>query len=232
MVRANASSNCKLELSFGLSKPPGYPDCIGSSGLGTAKDELSCERCNVSRNVVSVPPTHCKIHLCVRADERSHEIILIKSVFSANYFKGRRVCNDAPQTSANDVARRASILSYMPAALNIPSERHSRHKGQREASRKTKSIASHRFLRFIRAAFHMVEREEAENAQVLPSDSASWLRGPRRQCTFAFSRAPRSDVEPEATCFRHSKYRRHWRVHGSVTRYPRWLDWRRGPCRP
>jgi len=65
----------------------------------------------------------------VRADERSHKIILIKAVFSTNYLKGGRVGNDAPQTSANDVTCRASILSYMPAALDISSEGHSRHKG-------------------------------------------------------------------------------------------------------
>lgn len=111
-------------------------------------NELSRERCNVSCNVVSIPTTHRKIHLGVRADERRHEIILIKFIFSTNYLKGRRFCNDTPQTSANDVACRASILSYMPAALNIPSERWSRHKRQREASKKTKSIALHKVLHF------------------------------------------------------------------------------------
>jgi hypothetical protein len=111
------------------------------------RNELSRERCNVSSDVVSIPPTHRKIHLRVRADERRHEIILVKSVFSTNDLKGRRVCNDAPQTSANDMACRASILSYMPAALNIPSEGYGRHKGQRDASSKTKSIALHEVLR-------------------------------------------------------------------------------------
>jgi hypothetical protein len=91
--------------------------------------QLSCERCDVSGNVVSIPPTHHKIHLCMRTDERGQKIIFIKSVFSTNYLKGRRVCNDSPQSSANDVACCALILSYLPAALNVPSERHSRHKG-------------------------------------------------------------------------------------------------------
>jgi hypothetical protein len=84
----------------------------------------------------------------VRADERRHEIILVKSVFSTNYLKGRRICDDAPRTPANDVACRASILSYTPAMLNIPSERHSRHKEQRDASSKTNSIALHKALHF------------------------------------------------------------------------------------
>jgi hypothetical protein len=84
----------------------------------------------------------------VGADERRQEIILIKSVFPTNCLEGRSVCNDASQTSANDVACRASILSYMPASINIPSERCSRHKGQREASKKTKSIAPHKVLHF------------------------------------------------------------------------------------
>jgi hypothetical protein len=94
----------------------------------TIRNELSRERCDVRSNVFSVSPTHRKIHLCVRANERRQEIILIKSVPSTNYLKGRRVCNDAPQATANNMACRASILSYMPAALNIPSERHGRHK--------------------------------------------------------------------------------------------------------
>jgi hypothetical protein len=123
---------------------------------------LSRELCDISSNVVSVPPTHREIHLCVRADERSHKIILIKSVFSTNYLKGRRVSNDAPQTSANDMAGRTTILSYMPTALDIPSGRHHRHKGQREASRKSESIASHKFLRLTRAAFHIVLLVERE----------------------------------------------------------------------
>jgi hypothetical protein len=112
---------------------------------GQVLNELSCERCNVSGNVVGIPPTHCKIHLCVRAHERGHEVVFIKSVFSTNYLKRRRVCDDAPETSANDVARRATILSYMPPTLNISGERHSRHKGQHEANSKTNSITSHKF---------------------------------------------------------------------------------------
>jgi hypothetical protein len=95
------------------------------------------------------------------ADEGRHEIILAKSVFSTNYLKRRRVCDDASRTSADDVTCRASILSYMPATLDIPSERRSGQKGQRETN-KTKSVASHIFLRLIRAAFQaalLVERE-------------------------------------------------------------------------
>jgi len=65
----------------------------------------------------------------MRANERRQKIIFIKSVFSTNYLKGRRVRNDASQSSANDVACCALILSYLPAALSVPSERHSRHKG-------------------------------------------------------------------------------------------------------
>jgi hypothetical protein len=113
-----------------------------------SRNELSRERCNVGSNVISVPTAHRKIHLCVRADECGHEIILIKSVFSTNYLKGRRVRNCAPQTSANDVACRASILSYMPASLNIPSICRSCRKGQRKASSKAKGIVSHKIPPF------------------------------------------------------------------------------------
>jgi hypothetical protein len=113
------------------------------------KNGLSRERCDVSSDVVSILPTHRKIHLGVRAGERRHEIILVESVFATNYLKGRRVCDDTPRTPANDVACRASILSYMPATFNIPSGRHSRHKEQRDASTKTNSIALHKALRFL-----------------------------------------------------------------------------------
>jgi hypothetical protein len=170
--------------------PPRYPDCAGSSGSTNCQgNELSRERCNVSGNVVSVPPTHCKIHLCMRADERCHEVILIKSVFSTNYLKGRRVCDDAPRTSANDVACRASILSYMPAVLDISSEGHSRHKGQPEASRKSKSIASHEFLHLIRAAFRSTDFARQSSSRRLRSFSFSSLTTriaafkPQRNCS-------------------------------------------------
>jgi hypothetical protein len=59
-------------------------------------NELSRECCNVSSDVVSILPTHRKIHLRVWADERRHEIILVKSVFSTNNLKGRRVRDDTP----------------------------------------------------------------------------------------------------------------------------------------
>jgi hypothetical protein len=107
-------------------------------------NQLSRERCDIGSNVVSIPSTHRKIHLCVWADERCHEIILAKSVFSTNYLKGRRVRHDAPRTSANDVTCRASILSDMPATLDIPSERRSRHKEHRDASSKTKPFTLHK----------------------------------------------------------------------------------------
>jgi hypothetical protein len=108
---------------------------------------LSRERHNVGRDIFSLTPTHRKIHLRVRTNERSHKIILVESVFATNYFKGRRVCDDAPRTSANDVTGRTSILSYMPATLNVPSERRSRYKQQRDASSKTKSTTLHKVLR-------------------------------------------------------------------------------------
>jgi hypothetical protein len=173
-----------------------------------SRNALSRERCNVRSNVISVPTTHRKIHLCMRADERGHEIILVKSVFSTNYLKGRRVCNDAPQTSANDVACRASILSYMPAALNIPSICHSRRKGQRKASSKAKSIVSHKFLRLIRAAFHIVL--EADRTQVCPPlplpDHAAYA-------LFISSKgAPGFQRQAKAMCLRHSKCRQYSRT--------------------
>jgi len=143
--------------------------------LGQTLNELPRERCNVSGNVVSVPPTHRKIHLCVRADERRHEIILVKSVLSTNYLKGRRVCDDAPRTSANNVTCRASILSYMPATLDIPRGCHSRYKQRRDAGNKTKSITLHKVLRLIRAVLHAAEREK-RTGWTSPFPSASWSR--------------------------------------------------------
>jgi hypothetical protein len=128
--------------------PADYFDCAGSPDPGTVKDsELSPERCNVGGDIFSVAPTHRKIHLRMRADECSHEIILAKSIFSANYLKRRRVCDDAPRTSTNDVTCRASILSYVPPTLNIPSERRSGHQQRRDASSKTKRITLHNVLR-------------------------------------------------------------------------------------
>jgi hypothetical protein len=116
--------------------------------LGTIEEtSLPRERYNVGRDIFSLTPTHRKIHLCVRTNERSHEIILVESVFATNYFKGRRVCDDAPRTSANDVTCRASILSYMPATLNVSSERRCRYKQQRDASSKTKTTTLHKVLR-------------------------------------------------------------------------------------
>jgi hypothetical protein len=119
------------------------------NGSNEKRNKLSRERCNVSSDIVSVPPTHRKIHLRMRASERSHEIILIKSIFSTNHLKRRRVCDDAPRTPANKVTCGASFLSYMPATLNIPGEGHSRHRQQRDGSSKTNSIALHKDPPFL-----------------------------------------------------------------------------------
>jgi hypothetical protein len=118
--------------------------------------------------------------------ERRHEIILVKSVFSTNYLKGRRVCYYASQTSANDVARRASILSYLPAALNIPSICHSRGKGQRKASSKAKSIVSHKIPPFNQRS--VPYRGEGNRTQIcppipLPDHAANASSSPQKRAT-------------------------------------------------
>jgi len=186
--------------------------------------ELSHERCDISSNIVGVRPTHRKIHLSVRADERWHKVIFIKPILSTYYLKGWGVCNNAPQTTTNDVACRASILSDVPAALNIPCERRSRRRGQRDANKKTKSIAPHKFLRLNRAAFHivrLVEGAKRTGHKLLPRRSA--FTGSRH--THARLRLRRKRASA-------SQSRIDSRAMNSVTRCPRWPDWRRGPYRP
>jgi hypothetical protein len=93
-IRKNSGPPAATTAGIEMRPLPRYFDYAESSGAGNCQgNELSRERCN--GDVVSVLPTHRKIHLRVRADKRRHEIILVKSVFSTNHLKGRRVCDDA-----------------------------------------------------------------------------------------------------------------------------------------
>jgi hypothetical protein len=105
--------------------------------------KLSCERCYVGSHITCLPPSHRKIHLGVRPSKRRDESTLVKSVFSANYLKGRRICVNAPHASPNDVTDCTTILTHTFSARGIPTECGRSCKGECETSEKTNYIKIH-----------------------------------------------------------------------------------------